>query len=139
MPATDIKVQGSKAQEVRVDEEAPVSRNPSPMPSPLFGPTSTRRGEHYSYSTVPTSEEQDTYFTSPGGATQNGSTLSVPAKGKPLIGKRRGSATSEFGRHIQAIHCHAFVSQSSATGIIALSHDLESRACQTVWSELQGL
>jgi len=59
------------------DEEAlPVSRATSPLPSPNLGPT--RRGEHYSYSTVPAEEE--TYFSAPSGdgKAQTGSTLSVP-------------------------------------------------------------
>jgi hypothetical protein len=50
------------------------------MPSPALGPTTTRRGEHYSYATVPTTEESDTYF---GSSTNegDGSTLSVPRNG----------------------------------------------------------
>jgi hypothetical protein len=60
------------------DEEAlSVSRATSPLPSPNLGPT--RRGEHYSYSTVPAEEE--TYFSAPTSGDvkgQSGSSLSVP-------------------------------------------------------------
>jgi hypothetical protein len=61
----------------RDEESLSVSRATSPLPSPNLGPT--RRGEHYSYSTVP--GEEETYFSAPTngeGKAQSGSNLSVP-------------------------------------------------------------
>jgi hypothetical protein len=76
---TDVKVQKKTPDVTPRDEEAhPVSRATSPLPSPNLGPTTTRRGEHYSHETVPA--EEDTYF-SGNGKGRGGSTLSVPRNG----------------------------------------------------------
>jgi hypothetical protein len=85
----------AKVKEVPVvDEESmPISRGASPLPSPNFGPSTTRRGEHYSYSTAPV-DDLDSY---PGMAgdtkgSRPGSALSVPSNGGPT--GRRGSGPS---------------------------------------------
>lgn len=80
-------MQGAKAIEAaRQDdlESAPISRSTSPVPSTDL----TRRGEHYSYTTVPNSEDLESAAADKG--------LQVPKSGNggPMLGRRRSSGAS---------------------------------------------